>query len=148
MRKLWKSKRNECFNLTLLRREGICEMKVLKALKSMAVMALLSVGMTGFSFPSAANARSVFARSVSYERTVTTYYGGEYQVASALTSCRRVSTNGGRLNVRRVPGGRIVGKLYSGTRVRITGYRSNGWVRVAGPVSGYVSGSYLRSCGY
>jgi len=118
-------------------------MKVLKALKSMAVMALLSVGMTGFSFPSAANASSVVAR---YEREVTTYYGGGYQIASAGTTCRRVSTNGGRLNVRSVPGGRIVGKIYSGTRVWITGYRSNGWVRITGPVRGYVSGSYLRSC--
>ncbi|MCL1471330.1 SH3 domain-containing protein [Argonema antarcticum] len=122
-------------------------MKVLKALKSMAVMALLSVGMTGFSFPSAANASSVVARSVRYEREVTTYYNrGGYEIASAGTTCRRVSTNGGRLNVRRVPGGRIVGKLYGGTRVWITGYRSNGWVRITGPVRGYVSGSYLRSC--
>lgn len=122
-------------------------MKVFKALKSIAVMALLSVGMTGFSFPSAASARTVVARSVSYERTVTTDYGGSgYQVASALTSCRRVRTNGGRLNVRSVPGGRLVGKLHNGTRVRITGYRSNGWVRVTGPIRGYVSGVYLRSC--
>lgn len=121
-------------------------MKLIKTLKSMAVMALLSVGMTGFSFPSAASASTIVARSVSYERTVTTYYGGSgYRVASA-GYCRRVSTNGGRLNVRRVPGGRIVGKLYNGTRVRISGYSSNGWVRVTGPIRGYVSGAYLSYC--
>ena len=68
-----------------------------------------------------------------------------YEVASYSTLCRQVDTNGGRLHIRQVPGGRIIGYLYEGERVSIvSGSSRNGWVRLAD--GGYVSSSYLKSC--
>lgn len=73
------------------------------------------------------------------------YDRGYYEVASYATLCRQVDTNGGRLHIRQVPNGRIIGYLYEGERVSIvSGSSRNGWVRLSS--GGYVYASYLKSC--
>lgn len=69
-----------------------------------------------------------------------------YQVAQATeTSCREVDVNTA-LNVRRQPGGRVIGTLQNGQNVNISGEPMNGWVSISGPMDGYVFARYLNYC--
>lgn len=54
-----------------------------------------------------------------------------------------VSTNGGRLNIRSRPSScsHVIGKLYSGDHIKLTGRYRNGWAQVKG--GGWVSASWL-----
>ncbi|HEY9852276.1 MAG TPA: SH3 domain-containing protein [Leptolyngbyaceae cyanobacterium] len=124
-------------------------MNAIKSLKSLAIATIFSIAIPGLSIFSAANASTGISQNMqrSEGEYTSLINSGEYQVASALVNCRRVNTKGGRLYVRSSPGGRIVGALRDGTYVRIINRGSNGWVPVAAPVRGYVSGRYLTYCG-
>ena len=54
-----------------------------------------------------------------------------------------VSTNGGRLNIRSRPSScsHVIGKLYSGDHIKLTGRYKNGWAQLKG--GGWVSASWL-----
>ena len=70
----------------------------------------------------------------------------EYKLAQASANCRRIGTNGTRLNVRSSAGGTIIGSLPDTTLVTIRNTGTNGWVPISSPRQGYVSGAYLKSC--
>lgn len=67
-----------------------------------------------------------------------------YQVAQA-TNCREVDVSTA-LNVRRQPGGQVIGTLQDSQNVTIAGEPANGWVRISGPMDGYVFARYLNYC--
>ena len=80
--------------------------------------------------------------------------GGEAQAASCYKRCGHrthhghhsyaaVVTNGGRLNIRHKPNGcsHVIGKLYNGDHVKLTGHYKNGWAQLKG--GGWVSNSWL-----
>ncbi|MFB2935869.1 hypothetical protein ACE1B6_11505 [Aerosakkonemataceae cyanobacterium BLCC-F154] len=82
------------------------------------------------------------------ETTETSFNNGVIyyeEVVARRTACSRVVTNGGRLRIRRSPGGRIIGHAYNGAYLRVipNSYR-RGWVRLA--TGGYVTTRYLRPC--
>jgi len=54
-----------------------------------------------------------------------------------------VSTNGGRLNIRSRPSScsHVIGKLYRGDNIKLTGRYRNGWAQLKG--GGWVSASWL-----
>ena len=54
-----------------------------------------------------------------------------------------VATNGGRLNIRSRPSScsHVIGKLYSGDHIKLTGRYKNGWAQLKG--GGWVSSSWL-----
>ncbi|MEG3846742.1 SH3 domain-containing protein [Microcoleus sp. herbarium19] len=54
-----------------------------------------------------------------------------------------VATNGGRLNIRSRPSScsHVIGKLYSGDHIKLTGRYKNGWAQLKG--GGWVSASWL-----
>lgn len=54
-----------------------------------------------------------------------------------------VRTNGSNLNVRRSPGGAIIGSLPNGTRIELTGRRSGSWVQRTDGT--WVSGDWIAS---
>ena len=58
-------------------------------------------------------------------------------------SYAEVATNGGRLNIRHRPNGcsHVIGKLYPGDNVALTGRYRNGWAQLKG--GGWVSASWL-----
>ena len=58
-------------------------------------------------------------------------------------SYAEVATNGGRLNIRHRPNGcsHVIGKLYDGDNVKLTGRYKNGWAQLKG--GGWVSSSWL-----
>ena len=58
-------------------------------------------------------------------------------------SYAEVATNGGRLNIRHRPNGcsHVIGKLYHGDNVKLTGRYRNGWAQLKG--GGWVSSSWL-----
>lgn len=58
-------------------------------------------------------------------------------------SYAEVATNGGRLNIRHRPNGcsYVIGKLYNGDNVKLTGRYKNGWAQLKG--GGWVSSSWL-----
>ena len=124
-------------------------MKALQTLKSMAVVAILSLALPALNISSAAaNPSTGFAQNVqrSEGELVSLNNQTEYRVASTLTYCRRVKTKGSRLLVRSTPGGRVIGYLRNGTYVRISDRGVNGWVRIVAPIRGYVSANYLTYC--
>ncbi|MEG3971685.1 SH3 domain-containing protein [Microcoleus sp. T2B6] len=81
--------------------------------------------------------------------------GGEAQAASCHRkhcghrahhshhSYAKVVTNGGRLNIRHRPSScsGVIGKLYYGDHVKLTGRYKNGWAQLKG--GGWVSASWL-----
>ena len=58
-------------------------------------------------------------------------------------SYAEVATNGGRLNIRHRPDGcsHVIGKLYNGDNVKLTGRYRNGWAQLKG--GGWVKASWL-----
>lgn len=58
-------------------------------------------------------------------------------------SYAEVATNGGRLNIRHRPNGcsHVIGKLYDGDNVKLTGRYKNGWAQLKG--GGWVSTSWI-----
>ena len=58
-------------------------------------------------------------------------------------SYAEVATNGGRLNIRHRPNGcsQVIGKLYDGDNVKLTGRYKNGWAQLKG--GGWVSTSWI-----
>jgi uncharacterized protein YgiM (DUF1202 family) len=58
-------------------------------------------------------------------------------------SYAEVVTNGGRLNIRKHPSrcSHVIGKLYDGDHVKLTGHYKNGWAQLKG--GGWVSASWL-----
>ena len=58
-------------------------------------------------------------------------------------SYAEVTTNGGRLNIRHRPDScsRVIGKLYPGDNIKLTGRYKNGWAQLKG--GGWVSASWL-----
>ena len=58
-------------------------------------------------------------------------------------SYAEVATNGGRLNIRHRPNGcaHVIGKLYHGDNVKLTGRYKNGWAQLKG--GGWVSTSWI-----
>ena len=54
-----------------------------------------------------------------------------------------VATNGGRLNIRSHPSrcSHVIGKLYPGDNIKLTGRYKNGWAQLKG--GGWVSASWL-----
>lgn len=80
--------------------------------------------------------------------------GGEAQASCHYSRCgkkshhghhsyAKVVTNGGRLNIRNRPNGcsHVIGKLYYGDHIKLTGRYKNGWAQVKG--GGWVSKSWL-----
>ncbi|MEG3977269.1 MULTISPECIES: SH3 domain-containing protein [unclassified Microcoleus] len=78
---------------------------------------------------------------------------GEAQAACHYKRCggghnhhsyREVATNGGRLNIRHRPNGcsRVIGKLYRGDNVKLTGRYRHGWAQLKG--GGWVSSAWLN----
>ncbi|MEG4322437.1 MULTISPECIES: SH3 domain-containing protein [unclassified Microcoleus] len=55
-----------------------------------------------------------------------------------------VATNGGRLNIRHKPSGcsHVIGKLYDGDNVKLTGHYKHGWAQLKG--GGWVSTAWLH----
>ncbi len=70
-------------------------------------------------------------------------YEQRTEYASSENSYAEVATNGGRLNIRHRPNGcaRVIGKLYNGDNVALTGRYRNGWAQLEG--GGWVSSSWL-----
>jgi uncharacterized protein YgiM (DUF1202 family) len=79
---------------------------------------------------------------------------GEAQASCGYSSCgghrhhsrhsyAEVATNGGRLNIRHRPSecSHVIGKLYPGDNVALTGRYRNGWAQLKG--GGWVSTSWL-----
>ena len=79
---------------------------------------------------------------------------GEAQASCGYSSCgghshhsrhsyAEVVTNGGRLNIRHRPDScsRVIGKLYPGDNIKLTGRYKNGWAQLQG--GGWVSASWL-----
>lgn len=76
---------------------------------------------------------------------------GEAQASCGYSRCghkshhsySEVVTNGGRLNIRHRPNGcsRVIGKLYRGDNVALTGRYKNGWAQLKG--GGWVSTAWL-----
>jgi uncharacterized protein YgiM (DUF1202 family) len=76
---------------------------------------------------------------------------GEAQASCGRSRCgggrggesAEVATNGSRLNIRNHPNGcsRIIGKLYDGDHIELTGHYKNGWAQVEG--GGWVSSAWL-----
>ncbi|MEG4233447.1 SH3 domain-containing protein [Microcoleus sp. Pol11C3] len=76
---------------------------------------------------------------------------GEAQASCGYRHCgghsrnsyAEVATNGGRLNIRHRPDGcsHVIGKLYNGDNVALTGRYRNGWAQLEG--GGWVSASWL-----
>ncbi|MGB3240373.1 MAG: SH3 domain-containing protein [Geitlerinemataceae cyanobacterium] len=62
------------------------------------------------------------------------------------SSCRRVETSDGELNVRATPAGEIIGSLPDRTLVTIDDLGREGWVPISSPQTGYVFVSYLAPC--
>ena len=58
-------------------------------------------------------------------------------------SYAEVATNGGRLNIRHRPNGcsHVIGKLYNGDNVKLTGRYRNGWAQLEG--GGWISTSWI-----
>ncbi|MEG4443216.1 SH3 domain-containing protein [Microcoleus sp. AT9_B5] len=80
--------------------------------------------------------------------------GGEAQASCHYSRCgkkshhghhsyAKVVTNGGRLNIRNRPSScsHVIGKLYYGDHIKLTGRYRNGWAQVKG--GGWVSASWL-----
>ena len=79
---------------------------------------------------------------------------GEAQASCGYSSCgghshhsrhsyAEVVTNGSRLNIRHRPDScsRVIGKLYPGDNIKLTGRYKNGWAQLKG--GGWVSASWL-----
>jgi len=79
---------------------------------------------------------------------------GEAQASCGYSRCGKkshhshhsyaaVSTNGGRLNIRSRPSScsHVIGKLYPGDYIKLTGRYKNGWAQLKG--GGWVSASWL-----
>ena len=76
---------------------------------------------------------------------------GEAQASCGYSRCgghsrhsyAEVATNGGRLNIRHRPDGcsHVIGKLYNGDNVALTGHYRNGWAQLKG--GGWVKASWL-----
>ena len=79
---------------------------------------------------------------------------GEAQASCGYSSCghrshhsrhsyAEVTTNGGRLNIRHRPNScsEVIGKLYPGDNIKLTGRYKNGWAQLKG--GGWVSASWL-----
>jgi hypothetical protein len=79
---------------------------------------------------------------------------GEAQASCGYSRCGKkshhshhryaeVSTNGGRLNIRSRPDrcSHVIGKLYPGDNIKLTGRYRNGWAQLKG--GGWVSASWL-----
>jgi len=76
---------------------------------------------------------------------------GEAQASCHYSRCGKkshhsyghVATNGGRLNIRHKPNGcsHVIGKLYNGDHIPLTGRYKNGWAQLKG--GGWVSASWL-----
>lgn len=77
---------------------------------------------------------------------------GEAQASCGYSRCggghshhryAEVTTNGGRLNIRHRPDScsRVIGKLYPGDNIKLTGRYRNGWAQLKG--GGWVSTSWL-----
>ena len=79
---------------------------------------------------------------------------GEAQASCGYSSCGKQShhshhsyaevvTNGSRLNIRHRPDNcsRVIGKLYPGDNIKLTGRYKNGWAQLKG--GGWVSASWL-----
>ena len=79
---------------------------------------------------------------------------GEAQASCGYSSCgghshhsrhsyAEVTTNGGRLNIRHRPNScsEVIGKLYHGDNIKLTGRYKNGWAQLEG--GGWVSTSWL-----
>ena len=80
--------------------------------------------------------------------------GGEAQASCGYSGCdghshhsrhryAEVTTNGSRLNIRHRPDScsRVIGKLYPGDNIKLTGRYKNGWAQLKG--GGWVSASWL-----
>lgn len=110
-----------------------------------SLVSLSALGSLGFGIKPSTAATQYFQPC---ETTQTSFIDDEYydyQEASNRVSCSRVVTNGGRLFIRRSPGGRLIGYAYNGGYVRVipnSYYR--GWVRLS--TGGYVATRYLRPC--
>lgn len=89
-------------------------------------------------------ALAIFPKIANANQSPTLQTSGEFQVAQ-LTNCRQVDVNTA-LNVRRQPNGQIIGTLESNQNVSIVGEPENGWVRISGPMEGYVFARYLNYC--
>lgn len=62
-----------------------------------------------------------------------------------MNNCREVDVNTA-LNIRRQPGGQVIGTLEDGQNVSIMGRPQDGWVRIENPMDGYVAARYLNYC--
>ena len=79
--------------------------------------------------------------------------GGEAQASCHYSRCGgghshhsygEVATNGGRLNIRHRASrcSHVIGKLYDGDNVKLSGRYKNGWAELAG--GGWVSSSWIQ----
>lgn len=89
-------------------------------------------------------ALAIFPKTANANQAPSLQTSDGYQIAQ-LTNCREVDVNTA-LNVRRQPGGQVVGTLNDNQNVTIAGEPANGWVRISGPMDGYVFARYLNYC--
>jgi uncharacterized protein YgiM (DUF1202 family) len=70
-------------------------------------------------------------------------YGNHHRNRDSNSGYAEVATNGGRLNIRHRPSecSHVIGKLYNGDNVPLTGRYRNGWAQLEG--GGWVSTSWL-----
>jgi hypothetical protein len=74
------------------------------------------------------NGTWVFGQFVSYSNTTTPVPNPQLPTGGS-TSVGTVRTSGGELNVRRSPGGAVMGALPNGSRVELTGRNVDGWLQ-------------------
>ncbi|OKH32820.1 hypothetical protein NIES2119_24890 [[Phormidium ambiguum] IAM M-71] len=119
---------------------------------TVSLVSLSALGSLGFGIKPSTAATQYFqhcetAQTSFINNDVTYNYQpvANYQQVSSRVSCSRVVTNGGRLHIRRSPGGQLIGYAYNGGYVRVipNSYR-HGWVRLS--TGGYVHTRYLRPC--
>ena len=110
-----------------------------------SLVSLSALGSFGFGIKPSAAATQYFQPCETTQTSFTNDVSYDYQVATNRTACSRVVTNGGRLFIRRSPGGQLIGYAYNGGYVRvIPNSYHRGWVRLS--TGGYVYTRYLRPC--
>lgn len=112
---------------------------------TVSLVSLSALGSLGFGIKPSVAATQYFQPCETTPTSLINNVSYGYQTVSNRFSCSRVVTNGGRLHIRRSPGGQLIGYAYHGGYIRVipNSYR-HGWVRLS--TGGYVHTRYLRPC--
>ncbi|ACK70021.1 SH3 type 3 domain protein [Gloeothece citriformis PCC 7424] len=91
-------------------------------------------------------ASAIIPKTVDAAEVQSSPNSNSYRIAQITdNNCRRVDVNT-NLNVRRQPGGIVIGVLRDNENVAIIGETDKGWVRINDPIDGYVYATYLNYC--